>query len=53
NFTIILLFACDILCIIEVSVSMEHLFSSRKCTIHDLYSSMNAVTASRTIVTKE
>ncbi|KIK77668.1 hypothetical protein PAXRUDRAFT_166097 [Paxillus rubicundulus Ve08.2h10] len=53
QFLVLLQIAQDVLAILGVSVSVEHLFSSTKHTLSDPCSSMTAVTALKTVVMKE
>ncbi|KIJ06441.1 hypothetical protein PAXINDRAFT_87244, partial [Paxillus involutus ATCC 200175] len=53
QFPVLSQIARDILAIPGVSVSVERLFSSTKHTLSDSRSSMTAITASKTVITKE
>ncbi|KIJ05366.1 hypothetical protein PAXINDRAFT_68821, partial [Paxillus involutus ATCC 200175] len=53
QFPVLLWIARDVLAIPGVSMSVERLFSSTKHTLMDSRSSMTAVTALMTVVTKE
>ncbi|KIJ06032.1 hypothetical protein PAXINDRAFT_71657, partial [Paxillus involutus ATCC 200175] len=53
QFPVLSRIARDVLAIPGVSVSVERLFSSTKHTLTDSRSSMTAMTASTTVVTKE
>ena len=53
HFPVLARIACDILAIPGVSISVEHLFLSSKHTLSDVWSSLSAESASKTVVAKE
>ena len=53
HFPVLARIAHDILAILGVSISVEHLFSSSKHTLSDAQSSLSAESASKTVVSKK
>ena len=53
HFPVLACIACDILAIPGVSISVERLFLSSKHTLSDVWSSLSAESALKTVVAKE